>query len=125
MARINDIQKYNQGRKDLTRDNADFETLRFENENGDVMVITPQEVREVLHSFIDSEIDFLGDAMKSQIKERLDFKIKQVESTLIEHLDDKINKIAESILEKTIDRIAEEEINRRVLEKLEKIKKCL
>jgi hypothetical protein len=122
MARINDIQKYNQGRKDLTRDNADFETLKFENENGDVMVIKPQEVREVLHDFIDSEIGFLGDAMKTQIKERLEFKIKQVERTLIEHLDDKINKIAESILEKTIDRIAEEEINRRVLEK---IKKCL
>ena len=122
MARISDIQGYNQGRKDLTRDNADFETLRFENENGDVMVIKPQEVREVLHDFIDNEIGFLGDAMKSQIKERLEFKIKQVERTLIEHLDDKINKIAESILEKTIDRIAEEEINRRVLEK---IKKCL
>jgi hypothetical protein len=122
MARISDIQRYNQGRKDLTRDNADFETLRFENENGDVMVIKPQEVREVLHDFIDNEIGFLGDAMKSQIKERLEFKIKQVERTLIEHLDDKINKIAESILEKTIDRIAEEEINRRVLEK---IKKCL
>ena len=122
MARISDIQKYNQGRKDLTRDNADFETLKFENENGDVMVIKPQEVREVLHDFIDSEIGFLGDAMKTQIKERLEFKIKQVERTLIEHLDDKINKIAESILEKTIDRIAEEEINRRVLEK---IKKCL
>ena len=122
MARISDIQRYNQGRKDLTRDNADFETLRFENKNGDVMVIKPQEVREVLHDFIDNEIGFLADAMKSQIKERLEFKIKQVERTLIEHLDDKINKIAESILEKTIDRIAEEEINRRVLEK---IKKCL
>jgi|694.fasta_scaffold00015_47 hypothetical protein len=122
MARISDIQRYNKGRKDLTRDNADFETLRFKNENGDVMVIKPQEVREVLHDFIDSEIGFLGDAMKTQIKERLEFKIKQVERTLIEHLDDKINKIAESILEKTIDRIAEEEINRRVLEK---IKKCL
>ena len=122
MARISDIQRYNQGRKDLTRDNADFETLRFENKNGDVMVIKPQEVREVLHDFIDSEIGFLGDAMKSQIKERLEFKLKQIEYSLKEHIEDKINKLTENILEKTIDRIVEEEVNRRVLEK---IKKCL
>lgn len=122
MARISDIQRYNQGRKDLTRDNADFETLRFENKNGDVMVIKPQEVREVLHDFIDSEIGFLGDAMKGQIKERLEFKLKQIEYSLKEHIEDKINKLTENILEKTIDRIVEEEVNRRVLEK---IKKCL
>ncbi len=122
MARISDIQRYNQGRKDLTRDKADFETLRFENQNGDVMVVKPQEVREVLHDFIDSEIGFLGDAMKSQIKERLDFKLVQIEYSLKEHIENKINTLTEKILEKTIDRIVEEEVNRRVLEK---IKKCL
>jgi hypothetical protein len=122
MARISDIQSYNQGRKDLTRDKADFETLRFENQNGDVMVVKPQEVREVLHDFIDSEIGFLGDAMKSQIKERLDFKLVQIEYSLKEHIENKINTLTEKILEKTIDRIVEEEVNRRVLEK---IKKCL
>lgn len=122
MVRISDIQRYNQGRIDLTRDKADFETLRFENQNGDVMVVKPQEVREVLHDFIDSEIGFLGDAMKSQIKERLDFKLVQIEYSLKEHIENKINTLTEKILEKTIDRIVEEEVNRRVLEK---IKKCL
>jgi hypothetical protein len=122
MARINDIQRYNQSRKDSTRDNPDFETLRFENKNGDVMVVKPQEVREVLHDFIDSEIGFLGDAMKNQIKERLDFKLKQIEYSLNDHIEEKINKLTEKILERTIDRIVEEEVNRRVLEK---IKKCL
>lgn len=122
MARISDIQRYNQGRKDLTRDSADFETLRFENHNGDIMVVKPQEVREVLHDFIDSEIGFLTDTMKNKLKEQLEFKIKQIEYSLKEHVENKINKLTENILEKTIDRIVEEEINRRVLEK---IKKCL
>ena len=122
MARISDIQKYNKTRKDSLDKQVDFETLKFENKKGNVMVVKPQEVRDVLHDFIDCEFSSLSNSMKTQIKERLEFKIKQVERTLIEHLDDKINKIAESILEKTIDRIAEEEINRRVLEK---IKKCL
>ena len=122
MARISDIQRYNQGRKDLTRDKADFETLRFENKDGEVMVVKPQEVRDVLHDFIESEIGFLGDAMKNQIKERLEFKIKQIEYSLKEHIENKINTLTEKILEKTIDRIVEEEVNRRVLEK---IKKCL
>ena len=122
MARITDIQRYNQGRKDLTRDSADFETLKFENQNGDVMVVKPQEVREVLHDFIDSEIGFLTDTMKNKLKEQLEFKIKQIEYSLKEHVENKINTLTEKILEKTIDRIVEEEINRRVLEK---IKKCL
>jgi MinD-like ATPase involved in chromosome partitioning or flagellar assembly len=122
MARISDIQRYNNARKDSSRDNPDFETLRFENKNGDVMVVKPQEVRDVLHDFIDSEVGFLGDAMKNQIKERLDFKLKQIEYSLNEHIEEKINKLTEKILEKTIDRIVEQEINRRVLEK---IKKCI
>jgi len=122
MARISDIQKYNKTRKESVNEKVDFETLKFQNKKGDLMVVKPQEVRDVLHDFIDSEFSSLSNNMKTQIKERLEFKIKQVEKTLIEHLDDKINKIVESILEKTIDRIAEEEINRRVLEK---IKKCL
>ena len=125
MARIYDIQRYNNTRKDSTRDKADFETLRFENENGEVMVVKPHEVRDVLHDFIESEIGSLGDAMKNQIKDKLDFKMKQIEIGLTLHINEKILSITEKILEKTIDRVVEEEINRRVQEKLEKIKKCL
>lgn len=125
MARISDIQRYNQTRKDSVNESPDFDTLRFKNKNGDVMVVKPQEVRDVLHDFIDAEFDFSNNITKNQMKERFDFKLKQIERTLIEHVDDKINKTVESILEKTIDRIVEEEINKRVQEKLEKIKKCL
>jgi len=122
MARISDINRYNQTRKDASRDKADFETLRFENKDGEVMVVKPHEVRDVLNDFIESEFGSMSDNMKNQIKERLEFKIKQIEYSLKEHIEDKINKLTEKILEKTIDRIVEEEVNRRVLEK---IKKCL
>jgi hypothetical protein len=125
MARISDIQRYNNTRKDATRDKADFETLRFENENGEVMVVKPHEVRDVLHDFIESEIGSLGDAMKNQIKDKLDFKLKQIEISLNQHINEKILNITEKILEKTIDRVVETEINRRVQQKLEKIKKLL
>jgi len=122
MARISDIHRYNQTRKDTSRDKADFETLKFENKNGEVIVVKPHEVRDVLNDFIESEFGSMSDNMKNQIKERLEFKLKQIEYSLKEHIEDKINKLTEKILEKTIDRIVEEEINRRVLEK---IKKCL
>ncbi len=121
MARISDIQRYNNARKDK----ADFETLKFQNDEGDVMVVKPQEVRDVLHDFIESEFGSMSETTKVQIKERLDFKLKQVENSLFEHINDKILKITEKIMERTINRVIEEEVNKRVNEKLDKIRKFL
>ena len=120
MAQLHNLKEFNNSRRD-----NDFETLKFENKNGDVMVVKPQEVRDVLKDFITSEINTLGDDIKSNIKDKLDFKIKQVEYNLNDHIEEKVLKLTEKILEKTIDRVIEDEVNRRVLEKLEKIKKCL
>ena len=120
MAQLPNFKQFNDDRR-----NNDFETLKFENKNGDVMVVKPQEVRDVLRDFITSEINSLGDNVKSSIKEKLDFKIKQVEHNLNDHIEEKVIRLTERILEKTIDRVIEDEVNRRVLEKLEKIKKCI
>ena len=121
MAQLPNFKRFNDDR----RNESDFETLKFENKNGDVMVVKPQEVRDVLKDFITSEINTLGDDIKSNIKDKLDFKIKQVEHNLNEHIEEKVLKLTERILGKTIDRVIEDEVNRRVLEKLEKIKKEL
>ena len=120
MARISDLNSFNINRRD-----NDFETLKFENKNGDVVVVKPQEVKDVLNDFLTSEINSLGDDIKIKIKDKLDFKIKQVETSLSDHIDEKILRVTERILDKTIDRVIEDEVNRRVMVKLEKIKKEL
>jgi hypothetical protein len=120
MARISDLNSFNIGRRD-----NDFETLKFENKEGDVMIVKPQEVRDVLNDYLTSEINSLGDDIKSRIKDQLDFKIKQVENKLTDHIEDKILRLTERILDKTINRVIEDEVNRRVMAKLEKIKKEL
>jgi hypothetical protein len=125
MARIPRINLYNTDRIDTSKQEADFQTLKFENNKGEVMVVKPQEVKDVLHLFIDNELSSLGDDIKIRLKEKFEFRIKQVEISLQQHIEQKLLNTTERIIEKTIDRIIEEEVNKRVLQKLEKIKKNL
>ncbi len=100
--------------------------ISFENENGDIMVFTPQEAKEVLERYIHEELELHSDEVakqkKSEIEERISFKLKQIENSLLQHVDDKLNKITEKILTLTIDRVVNEEVERRVAEKLKKLK---
>jgi hypothetical protein len=133
MARIYNLKDYNTNRKEETffedGGDGDFEALKFENKQGDIMVVRPQEVKDVLKDYIKFQINEIADDITtnfgSKIKERLEFRLKQFEIGLMKHVDDKINKITEKVVENTMNRIIQNEVDRRINEKLKKLKEFL
>jgi hypothetical protein len=104
-------------------------SITFENKNGDVMVFTPAEARYALKAYIDEELNLYADATvldyKTRLEERINFKIKQLEISLVDHVNSKVDVIVEKILASTVNRVFEEEVNKRLNVKLEKIKNSL
>jgi hypothetical protein len=132
MAKIIDLQTYNGLRGSDTIISTTFEnqiglsnTFKFENKNGDNIVITPKELRGHLVDFLKNEIDLNADSTvelcKGQLERRLDVQISKLE----EHINDKINKMTQDIISATTSRLIQEEVNRRVDEKLRKIRKAI
>lgn len=100
-------------------------TFKFENKDGDKIVITPLELKEHIFDFITNEVDLYADETiklyTNQLKGRLDVQISKIE----EHINNKINKMTEDIISTTTNRLIQEEVNRRVDEKLRKIRKAI
>lgn len=105
------------------------DALKFENKNGDVIVFTLKEAKEVLQNYLHEELELFADEVaknnRSKISERVEFKIKQIERGLLEHIDFKFLKIEEKIINATIDRMIEEEVQKRLEIKLKQIKDLL
>lgn len=104
-------------------------TIKFENKSGDVFVMKPREIKEVINNYLRDELEIFSNEVvgrhKQDIKTRLDFKLKQIENEMVNHFDDKINKITERIVELTMNRKIEEEVEKRLEAKLKKIKDSL
>ena len=100
-------------------------TFKFENKDGDKIVITPLELKEHIFDFITNEVDLYADETiklyTNQLKGRLDVQISKIE----EHINNKINKMTEDIISTTTNRLIQEEVNRRVDEELRKIRKAI
>ena len=107
----------------------DGPSISFENKKGDIMVFTPTEAKEVLRDYINEELNLYGEKIvrdwKNKLEERINFKIKQFEIGLIEHIDNKINNMTERIVSQTTNRMIEAEVERRLEEKLKKLKDLL
>jgi len=100
-------------------------TLQFENKNGDNIVITPLELKEHISEFITNEINLYADESVKLYKEGLERRLDVQMSKIEEHLNDKIIKMTQEIISTTTSRLIQEEVNRRVDEKLRKIKKAI
>lgn len=132
MAKIIDLQTYNGLRDSDIIISTTFETqiglsntLKFENKNGDNIVITPMELREYITEYITNEINLYADESvieyRDKLQRRLDVQMSNIEC----HINDKINKMTEDIISTTTSRLINEEVNRRVDEKLRKIRKAI
>ena len=99
--------------------------LQFENKNGDNIVITPLELKEHISEFITNEINLYADESVKLYKEGLERRLDVQMSKIEEHLNDKIIKMTQEIISTTTSRLIQEEVNRRVDEKLRKIKKAI
>lgn len=132
MAKIIDLQAYNsiRGSDTLISTNGEIHSsisnvLKFENKNGDNIVITPTELREYITDYLTREVDLYADDTVKQYREQLQRRFDVQISNLEGHINDKINKMTEDIISTTTSRLINEEVNRRVDEKLRKIRKAI
>lgn len=132
MAKIIDLQSYNSIRGSDSIISTTFDnqiglsnTLKFENKNGDNIVITPMELREYITHFINNEVNLYADDTVKQYREQLQRRLDVQMSNIEGHINDKINKMTENIISTTTSRLINEEVNKRVDEKLRKIRKAI
>ena len=132
MAKIIDLQAYNGLRGSDSIISTTFEnqiglsnTLKFENKHGDNIVITPLELKEYISDYLTKEVELYADETVKQYREQLQKRLDVQMSNIEGHINDKINKMTEDIISTTTSRIINEEVNRRVDEKLRKIRKAI
>ena len=132
MAKIIDLQAYNsiRGSDTLISTNGEIHSsisnvLKFENKNGDNIVITPTELKEYITDYLTREVDLYADDTVKQYREQLQRRFDVQISNLEGHINDKINKMTEDIISTTTSRLINEEVNKRVDEKLRKIRKAI
>ena len=132
MAKIVDLQGYNALRGSDSIISTSFEhnsgianTFKFENKNGDDIIITPIELKEHISEFLTREVNLYADetikGYREQLERRLDVQMSNIES----HMNDKIIKMTQDIISTTTSRLINEEVNRRVDEKLRRIRKAI
>ncbi len=94
------------------------DSIKFENKDGDIMVFTPKEAKEVLKQYIADELELYADhAVKRdvhKISEIANKKIKLVEEALLEHINTRFDEICEKIVDQTIERKINAEVERRL-----------
>ena len=126
MARIINLSEFNNYRKTLSEIKIDEDVLSFENKEGDLVVMRPSEAKEVIREFFINELDlYLDDIVvnyKMKANTDVTLKLETFENRLNGFIEDKFNQISEKVIERVITRLVEVEVNKRVDEKLKKIK---
>jgi hypothetical protein len=90
------------------------------------IVFTHAELRETLRGILDDELNIsaqnLAFEKKFELESRLNFKLKQLENSLVNLINERIDKITERIVTLTINRVIEEEVTKRLDDRLKQIK---
>jgi hypothetical protein len=131
MARINDLNDFNHlrgfedykiGKNTPVGNNP---TYKIKNIKGDDIIITPKELREELHNFIDNEL--LSQTQEEIEKKRkslkliIDNQLNEFEVSLKRHVNEKITKITEEIIERTMERVFEDRVKQEVRMRIKKL----
>lgn len=129
MARIYNLSDYNQTRKRLAELNIDEDAISFENKNGDLIVVKPKEIKEVIREYFNEEMELYTDETiinhKFQVITNVDKKMGEFEHKMEKHINDKIDSLTERIMENILSRVIEDEVTKRVDIKLKYIKDAL
>jgi hypothetical protein len=117
MGKISNIGVFNSERQEL---------LKIKTFNEDTILFTKEEAKAALVSYIEEELDLFASGInqnrKKELQTRLDFKLNQLENLLVGLINERIDKITERIVSLTINRVIDEEVNKRVELKLKKLK---
>ena len=120
MARLNDLRTFNDEK---------IKALNIKRNSGDQIMLTIDEAKDVIREIISYEMGLMTDDVvkdrKIEIEERLNFKLKQLELSVIRHVNEKIDNMTERVVSLTLNRVIEEEVDKRVELKLNEIKKSL
>ena len=126
MGKIINLSEFNNYRKSLSEIKIDEDVLSFQNKEGDLVVMRPSEAKEVIREFFINELDlYLDDIVvnyKMKANTDVTLKLETFENRLNGFIEDKFNQISEKVIESVITRLVAEEVNKRVDEKLKKIK---
>lgn len=126
MGKIINLSEFNNYRKSLSEIKIDEDVLSFENKEGDLVVMRPSEAKDVIREFFVHELDlYLDDIVinyKMKANTDVTLKLEIFENRLNGFIEDKFNQISEKVIERVITRLVEVEVNKRVDEKLKKIK---
>ena len=99
--------------------------LTIPNENGDHLVVTKQEVANIIKKFIQNEIGNLPDEIskthKDELIKHINQKISIIEKELSVFIDYKFDALAEKACEMLISRKFTEEVESRVQQRAEKL----
>ncbi len=99
--------------------------LKVPTENDDYLVVTKQEVANIIRIFIQNEIGNLPDEIsrshKDELIKSINQKIAVIEKELSAFIDYKFDKLAETACEILISRKFNEEVESRVQQRAEKL----
>ncbi len=115
MASIVDLGDFNQRNRDL---------MKIKDINNDVVLFTKREAKEALISYINSELNLIEE-VEDEVHAIVDIKLALIEKRIEKHISDKMTDLTEKIVTASLTRVIEAEINRRVDEKINKIKNGL
>ena len=118
MAKIIDLVEYNSNRREI---------LELGSEN--VIKLSKDEAKEFFTDYLNDELDFIAKGISDNTKKILINNVNnrffKLQQSLEQHIDKKFEKLTETIITQTTSRLFEEEVNKRVDEKLQKLKSLL
>lgn len=120
MGRISNLSDFNTNRQDL---------IKVKTSADQTILLSNDEAKEILKTFIAEDLDFFSSGISKKVKFELDNKIAskltRFELAMVNHIDNKFNSVTEKIIATILDSKIEEEVERRLEEKLAKIRKSL
>lgn len=129
MGRIINLRHFNESRNRNPTESNIEEVVSLPINNGDVVVVKSNEVREVINDYLREELELFTDDtitnLKFQVTTDISQKVQIFEQRLNDHIDEKLDRLTERIAEKILSRVIEEEVNKRLDSKLKKLKELL
>lgn len=99
--------------------------LKLPTENDDYLVVTKQEVANIIRKFINNEIGNLPDEIaknhKDELIKHINQKVSIIEKELAAFVDYKFDMLAERVCDMLISRKFNEEVDKRVQDKAESL----
>jgi gas vesicle protein len=105
---------------------VDGDVVEYENEDGDTFVFKKHEINDVIRECIDKSISEKNIDLYSEVEKKLTNYVTQyvneMEKDVLERFYNKIDEVAERIAVETLNYRIEEEVQKRVEDKINKMK---